>query len=111
LGVTIFYLLTGKFPFEGRMPAQIIMQHVHNPAPLVNTIKPELSPEITGVINKALAKSPEERYQSAGEFATAFSEAIGVQTEQHPIGVWLSNLPPLVIFVAIIMIVMIIALG
>lgn len=111
LGVTMFYLLTGKFPFDGRMPAQIIMQHVHDPAPLVNTIKPELSQAIADVINKALAKSPEERYQSAGEFATAFSQAIGTKTELHPLGVWLSSLPPLVIFVAIIMIVMVIAFG
>lgn len=111
LGVTIFYLLTEQFPFTARMPAQVMIKHIHDPAPLITEFKPEFSEDLAQIIGKALAKSPDDRYQSAGEFASAFESAIGIK-KPSPSGLSrLSSLPPIVMFIAIIVIVMIIGVA
>ncbi|GAC1521927.1 MAG: hypothetical protein NVS3B14_23050 [Ktedonobacteraceae bacterium] len=52
------------------------LMHVHEKPPLLGLIRADVTPQIDEVIDKALAKWPEERYQSAGAFSAAFSEAI-----------------------------------
>lgn len=66
LGVMLFEMLTGRVPFAGSSMAEILMRHL--------TARPDLAgiPEpFAGVITKALAKNPEERYQDANEMLDA----------------------------------------
>ncbi|MGE0481147.1 MAG: protein kinase [Phycisphaerae bacterium] len=66
LGVMLFEMLTGRVPFAGSSMAEILMRHL--------TARPDLAdiPEpFAGVITKALAKDPEERYQDANEMLDA----------------------------------------
>jgi serine/threonine protein kinase len=82
LGVLLFRLLTGKFPFRSPIPVAIITQHLREQPPLVTDIEPSLPPELADVVNKALAKKPEDRYQSAGELAKAVQAVLGEVAEE-----------------------------
>ncbi|MBN1120605.1 MAG: serine/threonine protein kinase [Anaerolineae bacterium] len=76
LGVTLFQMLTGSYPFSGETPLSVLLAHVNEPVPDVSMIRPELSPAIAHVVNQAMAKDPENRYQTAGELASALRQAI-----------------------------------
>jgi serine/threonine-protein kinase len=75
VGVIAYDLLTGTRPFVGSTAT--IMQKVLNQRPAdPSSLNPKLSPLIDQVLQQALAKKPEERFQSAREFAVAFRQAI-----------------------------------
>jgi serine/threonine protein kinase len=69
LGVVLYQLLTGKLPFEADTPLGIILQHINAPLMPPTAINPNLPPSIEAVVMRALAKDPNSRYQTAGEFA------------------------------------------
>ena len=77
IGVIAYELLTGRKPLSGN--TAIVMQQVLNERPpdpsLLNS---RLSPLMDRVLHKALAKKPEERFQSAREFSDAFREALDI---------------------------------
>ncbi len=85
LAITLFYLLAGHLPFKADTSVAVALLHVHQPPPSLSLVRADISPEIDKVIHKALAKQPEERYQSAGELSRAFSEAIRQSEELHHI--------------------------
>ena len=75
VGVIAYELLTGRKPFTGNSAA--VMHQVLNTVPAdPSTLKPKLSPLIDRVLQKALAKKRDDRYQSAHEFSDAFRAAI-----------------------------------
>ena len=76
LAVTLFFLLTGRPPFHADTSIAMALMHVHDTPPLLSTIRSDITPQIDRVIAKALAKWPEDRYQTAGKFSTAFAEAV-----------------------------------
>ena len=71
LGVLLFQMITNQLPFDADTPLAVVMKHVNEPAPLPMTFNPDVPLDLQDVALKALAKDPEERYQTAGEFATA----------------------------------------
>ncbi len=73
VGVMLFQLLTGRLPFEGDTPTQVVMMHLSVPAPDPRQIAPrrEISAPLAEVVKRALAKSPQDRYQYAHEFIEA----------------------------------------
>lgn len=76
LGVILFELFTGIVPFDDPSPTAVALQHVMNPPPAPRSFNNDLSSNIDAMILKALAKQPEERYQSGAELTTALREAI-----------------------------------
>jgi serine/threonine-protein kinase len=67
LGITAYHLLAGEPPFQGETPLAVAVQHLNSrPAPLADG-NPELPLRLTRVIDKLIAKRPEDRYQSPGE--------------------------------------------
>jgi serine/threonine protein kinase len=76
LGVTLFYLLAGSPPFKAESSIAMALLHVHETPPPLGLLRADITPDIDNVIGKALAKWPEERYQTAGEFRDAFAEAL-----------------------------------
>jgi eukaryotic-like serine/threonine-protein kinase len=67
-GVVLYEMLTGKVPFTGDSAIEIAMKHVNDlPAP-PSSLRPELPIELDQIVLRALAKDPEDRYQTAEEF-------------------------------------------
>jgi len=92
LAVTLFFLLAGSPPFRADSALALALLHVHEPPPLLGTIRADVTPQIDLVIGKALSKRPEQRYQTAGEFSDAFAEAVANtidtnhRTQSDPLG-------------------------
>lgn len=63
LGVTFFQLVTGKLPFDGPSAMSILQKHVTQTAPDVRSLRQDVDPATSAVIERMLAKKPEERYQ------------------------------------------------
>jgi serine/threonine protein kinase len=74
-GVVLFELLTGEKPFRGRNE-QVIYKIHHEPAPLPSSIDPSgVSLRFDSVVQKALAKDPADRFQTARIFRDALLQA------------------------------------
>ena len=67
LGVVLYELLTGKTPFDGDTPVEIAMKHLSNAPKPPSKLRPDVPPELDMVVLRALAKNPDDRYQSADE--------------------------------------------
>jgi serine/threonine-protein kinase len=65
-GCLLFEVLTGRPPFTGDTPVSIAYQHVSGELPKPSSIQPTLPPDIDVLLSVALAKKPQDRYQSAG---------------------------------------------
>jgi eukaryotic-like serine/threonine-protein kinase len=75
-GVVLYQLLTDKRPFDGDNDFSIIHQIIgHNPPP-PSTINPKLPAALDAVVARALAKTREERFATARDFAVALQAAI-----------------------------------
>lgn len=89
-GVLIYQLLTGDKPFSGSMA--VLMQKVlHTDIPRPSLINPMLPVEFDAVLSKATQKQPQDRYQSAAEFALALDQAWraangGARPLEEPLG-------------------------
>lgn len=80
LGITIYLLLAGQLPFNAESPIALALLHVHEAPPSLALMRGDITPALDRVIQKALAKNAQERYQTAGKFCVAFTQAI--QTAQ-----------------------------
>ncbi len=69
LGVVLFQMLTGQVPFQAQNLMGLLYQHVHTPAPWVRDLNPLVPESLTLITAKALAKNPQDRFQSAEEMA------------------------------------------
>jgi serine/threonine-protein kinase len=67
LGIVLYELLTGKTPFEGETPVEIAMKHLSTAPKPPSKLRPDIPPELDMVVLRALAKDPDDRYQSADE--------------------------------------------
>lgn len=77
LGVTLFEMVSGQPPFQADSAMTLMMMHVNDPVPDPRKLNPEVPEELITVINKALAKNPNDRYQTAAEMASALRNALG----------------------------------
>ena len=76
LGVLFYNLVTGRLPHEADTPIALLLKHV-NEAPLdPRSLNPNLPYEIESIIYKLLEKEPEDRYQTANDFARELRQAI-----------------------------------
>src|SRR6202162_6395968 len=67
LGIVLYELLTRKTPFEGDTPVEIAMKHLSNAPKPPSKLRPDIPEELDMVVLRALAKNPDDRYQSADE--------------------------------------------
>lgn len=76
LGILVYFMLTGKLPFESPTPYALMHKHLNEIAIPLKVFRPELPEALQKVIEKAIAKQPIDRYPTVGEFAKAFTAAI-----------------------------------
>ena len=86
LGIVLYEMLTGVTPYKADTPLAVMMGHVNRPLPDPRTFNPNLSQAVVEVLVRALAKYPQERYESAGAFADAFAEAVGANKTVQTVG-------------------------
>ncbi|MEJ2093210.1 MAG: protein kinase [Syntrophobacterales bacterium] len=86
LGITLFEMLTGKLPFEGDSDYAVSVAQVNEPPPsLVSFGFADITTALEQVVFQALAKKPEDRHPSAGEFLRSLDSASKVYTSQTAI--------------------------
>jgi len=75
LGVILYQLLLGRVPFDTKSTMATLMAHVHQPVPLPSEAETgvKLPPHIENFLLRALAKDPNDRYQSAIEMVNGLS--------------------------------------
>ena len=78
LGVVAFECLTGRVPYTGTTPVAILMKHVQEPVP--EPTEAEVAPRLTAVLRRCLAKTPAERWPTAGAFSAALEAAASGST-------------------------------
>ena len=84
LGVTLYELLIGETPWPRLSAVDLIAKHLHEPLPSLLLRRPDLPTRLDAVIQKATAKSPDQRYSNAPSLAVAFRQAIGVSPAVPP---------------------------
>src|SRR5690242_18079064 len=76
LACAAFELLCGQTPFPRDQLAAVIWAHISEPPPALTSRQPDLPPAVDGVLSKALAKAPSDRYASCRAFADALRDAL-----------------------------------
>ena len=74
LGATFYQMLTGRPPFTAPTPQEVMQKHLTEPPPDPRQFVPNLPLVLCDILAKALAKRPEDRYQTAEEFLAALSD-------------------------------------
>ena len=75
LGIVLFEMLTGLPPFKADSTAIVLIRHIQDPLPSARMLNPQLPLSVERVLEKTLAKKPDERYKSANDLVAAVSHA------------------------------------
>lgn len=76
LGVTAFYALTGRLPFQSENAAALLAMHLTEPAPPIASVRPELPAKVAEAVDRCLAKGPDARFPSAEALADALGDSV-----------------------------------
>ncbi|MDX6695710.1 MAG: eukaryotic-like serine/threonine-protein kinase [Blastocatellia bacterium] len=88
LGVILFEMLSGHVPFTGESPTAIMMKHLQDAPPSILEERQDLPAAVGRVVARALAKRPEDRYQTVSELSESLAEAA-----EEPAGVAAATSP------------------
>ncbi len=74
VAAVLFEMLTGRPPFEGESAVDIVVKHMNEKVPSICHLRPDLPIEMDQFMQKAMAKSPAERYSTPREFISALEQ-------------------------------------
>jgi serine/threonine protein kinase len=74
VAAVLFEMLTGRPPFEGESAVDIVVKHMNEKVPSICRLRPDLPIEMDQFMQKAMAKSPAERYSTPREFISALEQ-------------------------------------
>ncbi len=78
LGVILYEIVTGITPFRGDNPIAIMMQHVHEMPTPPTLINPTISPALSEVVVRSIAKDPDARFPTASAMTVTLAQALQV---------------------------------
>jgi serine/threonine-protein kinase len=70
LGATLYHMLTGSVPFNGKNPNEVMQKHLKAPLVPPDHVNPKLSAGVSEVIERMMAKSRKDRYRTCNELLT-----------------------------------------
>jgi serine/threonine protein kinase len=73
LGVILYEMLAGAQPYQATTPMAVVVKHITDPIPHILDWNPNLPAGIEAIIEKAMAKNPDQRFSTAGEMAIALN--------------------------------------
>ncbi|HMZ07079.1 MAG TPA: protein kinase [Anaerolineales bacterium] len=76
LGIVLYEMITGDVPFRADTPMAIVIKHISAPMPTPRQVNPDIPEYLEAIILRATAKSPEDRFQTAEDFAEAMEKAL-----------------------------------
>ncbi len=85
VGATYFYILTGKYPFEGKTSVEVIHKHIGEPVPNIVLVRPDVPLWASRIIESLMRKKPEERYQTAAEVIAELAKHKGSDSNDIPV--------------------------
>ena len=71
LGIVLFEMVCGRKPYQADTPMAVLLKHISEPLPRPKDFVPNLPEAVEHILLKALAKRPEDRYQTMNDFAAA----------------------------------------
>ena len=74
VGASLYYVLTGQFPYNGKNTIDIIQKHINDPVPNPATLRPDIPAWLAGAVQRLMAKKPEDRFQTAKEAYVYFQK-------------------------------------
>ncbi|HKF80641.1 MAG TPA: serine/threonine-protein kinase [Thermoleophilaceae bacterium] len=86
LGCVLFETLTARVPFPKDSDVAKMYAHMNEPVPSARDLRPEVPEGLAAVAAKAMAKSPDDRYDTADEFAEALAGDVTAPTQPAPPG-------------------------
>ena len=90
LGVVGFFALTGRLPFDAPTTREVVSMHLTVRPPSITSLAPTAPPRLAQIVERCLAKRPEQRLADARVFAEALDQTIDPPRElPAPIRVWL----------------------
>lgn len=93
-GVLLYYLVTGKMPFEGEHLGEIVHKITYLEPVALRKLNPEISPELEFVVLKALQKTPDDRFESMSSLVQAVDDLLHSRKLSIPAKKrWLKYLP------------------
>lgn len=87
MGVVFYRLISGELPFQGETPFAMAQSHVNNEPTPIELVRPDLPTWVGRLITRALAKAPEQRFQSAMEFRDALASGLAELPPSAAVGV------------------------
>jgi serine/threonine-protein kinase len=85
LGATFFYALAGRAPFEARSVPALLAKHVAEPPPSLPALRREVPARFAEIVDRCLAKAPEDRFPSGDELAKALGDVRGREMRAPPL--------------------------
>jgi eukaryotic-like serine/threonine-protein kinase len=82
LGCSLFYFLTGKPPFDGQQVSVVMQQHAQAPIPKIQSINARVPEPLAKIVERSMAKRPEDRYASLAEMIADLESFLGLQSAQ-----------------------------
>jgi hypothetical protein len=82
----MYHLLSGKTPYHGSSPTEVLKHHVMDPLPPITELKADVPPKVVLLLERMMAKKPEERLQTATEVIDELRKLAGAESGTERIG-------------------------
>ena len=81
LGCTLFYLLAGRAPFDSSVVSEVMEQHAKQQVPDLSEINKRIPSELKAIVERSMAKRPEDRFASLSEMIADMESFLGIESE------------------------------